>query len=175
MTLTPFERRRAAAVLIVAAIVLVVCFATGNAIAGAVLLALTPAVVYRVTGRSWRPALSRASGQEATAPPDVAPVGPAGSRGRRTPGSGERIGAIATLAVVVPVALGLLSALVGRVVGMGDAILAIGIVMTLSWTGFAGMLSGLVVGSAGPRRLIALAAGAATALSVGLWVSVVGG
>ena len=175
MSLTPFERRRAAAVLAAAAIVVVVCFATGNGVVGAVLLALTPALVYRVTGHAWGEAFARVSGR-APAPsrPAAERVVPAGSRDRRMPGSGERVAAIAMLVVAVPVALGLLSALVGSVIGSDDATLGVGIAMTLSWTGFAAMLSGLVVGADGPRKLIALAAGAATALSVALWVSVVG-
>jgi hypothetical protein len=175
VSLTPFERRRAAAVLALAAIVVVVCLATGNLVVAAVFAALTPALVYRVTGHEWREAFARVSGREPAPPAAAERGGLAGSRDRRMPGSGERVAAIAMLVVGVPVALGVLSALVGSVVGIDDATLGIAIVMTLSWTGFAGMLSGLVVGSDGPRKLIALAAGAATALSVALWVSVVGG
>ena len=79
------------------------------------------------------------------------------------------------LVVAVPVALGLLSALVGSVIGSHEASLGIGFAMIAVWTGFAAGLSRLVVGADGPRKLIAIAAGAATALSVALWISVVGG
>jgi hypothetical protein len=174
VSLTPFERRRAAAVLALAAIVIVVCLATGNLVVAAVFAALTPALVYRVTGHEWREAFARASGRQPAPPPAAERVELAGSRDRRMPGSGERVAAIAMLVAVVPVALGLLSALVGGVIGTDEASLGIGFVMILVWTGFAAGLSGLVVGADGPRKLIALAAGAATALSVALWISVVG-
>lgn len=172
MSLTPFERRRAYAVLVVAAVLLVACLATGAVVVAVAIVVLTPAAVYRVTGHRWRQAFAWASGRESVLTPHA---DRGGARGPREAGPRERAAAIAVLVAGVPAALGLLSALVGRVVDAGDATLALGMIMTLSWTGFAALLSGLVTRSGANRKLIALGAGAATALSVVLWTGVVGG
>lgn len=176
MRLDTFQRRRAGAVLVVVAIVVLVCLATGNAVAAAVVVALTPALVYRVTGHGWSDALSWAFGREPGPMPGREPVPAPGlpprSDRRPPPRPQQRVAGIAMLVAIVPAALGLLSVMAGKVVGAEDSALPIGIVMTLAWTGFAALLSGLVV-QEGRRAAIALAAGAATVVSVLVWAGLV--
>jgi hypothetical protein len=241
--LTPVAKRRATAVLIVVAVVVVACFATGNGVAGALIAALSPLLVYRVTGHSWRQARAWASGRSpvpspaaapprarrrppaaqapdpatgppvaqapdpatgppaaqapdpatgppaaqapdrATGPPvaqapDRAPSPSAARTRDRAATPARRPNPLATillLVVAVPAGLGLLSALAGRVAGSEDIALPIGILMTLTWTAFAALMSGMVVRVERNRLLVAFAAGAATVTSVVVWVGVVFG
>jgi hypothetical protein len=172
MPLTPVARRRAVAVLAVVAVVAVVCFATGHGVVATVLVALTPLLVYRVTGHSWRQAAARASGRE----PVRVPAAPADRRARRPLPARPSNPAAAILLIVVgvPAGLGLLSALAGQVAGGDEVAVPVGMVMTVTWTAFAALTSGMVVRE-GRRGLVALAAGAATVASVLLWVGVVFG
>ncbi|MEA2192623.1 MAG: hypothetical protein QOI73_2744 [Solirubrobacteraceae bacterium] len=168
MSLDTFQRRRAGAVLTVVGIVALVCLATGNAVAAVVLIVLAPALVYRVTGHRWSQAFPASSGREPEPTHDLPPR----SDRRPAPGPQQRVAAIAMLVAVVPAVIGLLSALAGRLAGFDDPVLPIVIVMTLAWTGFATLLSGLVSDEGG-RAPIALSAGAATALSMLVWAGVV--
>jgi len=166
MSLDTFQRRRAGAVLLVVGIVALVCLTTGNAIAAVVLLVLTPPLVYRAAGCPWSQAIPGSLGREAAT--DLPPR----SDRRPEPRPHQRVAAIAMLVAVVPAVIGLLSALAGRVVGSEAPVLAIVIVMTLAWTGFAALLSGLVTEQEG-RAAIALSAGAATAVSMLVWAGLV--
>jgi len=171
MTLDTFQRRRALAVLALAGILVVACLAMGNVIVAVVLVVLAPVAVFRVTGLSWNDAFAR---EPVPRPAVAAPTVPA-HRGRRPPPSPpQRVAAITLLVGIVPLVLGLLSALAVRVVGAEDAALALGILMTLTWTAFAALLAGLVAEDGG-RLPIALGAGTTTAVSVLVWAGVVFG
>jgi hypothetical protein len=168
VSLTPFQRRRAWAVLALAAVLVVICLVAGSVVAAVVIVVLTPAAVYRVTGHSWQQAFSWAFGRE--------PV-PRATRGPRRRSEPERpprrVASVGLLVAGVPAVLGLLSALAGKLVDSDDAVLAVGMLMTLTWTGFAALLSGLVVASQRDRTLIALGAGAATIVSVLIWAALI--
>ena len=142
MTLTPFQRRRAWAVLALAALLVVLCLAIGSVIAAVVVVVLTPAAVYRVTGRSWQQAFAWAFGRERV-PMTRATRGP---RRRTEPERPpQRIASIGLLVAGVPAVLGLLTALAGKLVDSEDAVLAVGMLLTVTWAAFAALLSGLVV------------------------------
>lgn len=192
MTLDTFQRRRALAVLALAGILVVACLAMGNAVVAVALVVLAPVAVFRVTGLTWNDAFARGNdafprgndafsrGNDSLAHEPVrAPTVPALSvpahRGRRPPPSPQqRVVAIALLVGVVPLAVGLLSALAVRVVGAESIALGVGILMTLTWTALAALLAGLVA-EKGRRLPIALGAGSTTAVSVLVWAGVIFG
>ena len=170
MILTPFQRRRAWAVLALAAVLVILCLAFGSVIAAVVVVVLTPAAVYRVTGRSWQQAFAWAFGRKRV-PVTRATRGP---RRRTEPDRPpQRIASIGLLVAGVPAVLGLLTALAGKLVGSEDAVLPVGMLLTVTWAAFAALLSGLVVSSQRERTSIALAAGAATVVSVLIWAALI--
>jgi hypothetical protein len=172
VSLTPIERRRIWAVMAGSLILFVVCLMMGATIVAIVVGVMAPGLAYRVTGRSFGRALASASGGGAA----VASSGRVGRGGRdepRSPPARRQVGSIALLVVVAPVVLGLLSVLAGKVSGGEHRAVVVGALMSLVWAIYTAQLSGLLVGS-GNRKLLALAAGAATALSVALWISIVG-
>ncbi len=166
MRLTPIARRRARATLLVVGVVLAALLVAGVVVPAVLLVMATPALVYRATGSSWRQALAWTVGRPPVAPRASAqPQAQARASVAAARPANPRL-AIATVVVVVPAGLGLLSAGAGWLTGSDEAVVAVGMLVTLTWTAAAAMVSGLVVRDTRRRTRIACAAGVATIVAV---------